>query len=324
MTLLLRTRDEEGQVIVFVVAILAVLIGIAALVVDGGSWFRAHRHAQTAADAAALAGVQELTASTSDAQTMANQYAQNNYSALPTPEVTFPTAPSPPCSSSVSNCIRVVATTTTPGFFARIFGTEFDNVTVQAKAMAAVTVPSMMKNVAPVAVRDTIACGPRTTFCFNQTKQIEFSESNVSSSTGGLIDLTCHATAQTACGENKGIGGNELNSWIVNGYADALPSGQWYGVKTGQTIGPVVHGLEARLNVPLFFPVFDEVYNNGPAYYFHIIGWAAFVVTHIDSWSPRDWQLTGHFVTYTTSDLPAGLPPDSSNDFGVHILSLVE
>jgi hypothetical protein len=29
-------------------------------------------------------------------------------------------------------------------------------------------------------------------------------------------------------------------------------------------------------------------------------------------------------VTFTTSDLPAGLPPDSTNDFGVHILSLVE
>ena len=31
-----------------------------ALVIDGGSWFRAQRHLQTSADAAALAGAQDL------------------------------------------------------------------------------------------------------------------------------------------------------------------------------------------------------------------------------------------------------------------------
>lgn len=317
-----RARSEDGQVIVFVIAILAVLIGIAALVVDGGSWFRAHRHAQTAADAAALAGVQELTASTANAQAKALEYANANYPGLPTPAITFPTAPSPPCSTSVSSCIRVVVTTTTPGFFAKIFGTEFDNVTVQAKAMAAVTVPSMMKNVAPVAVRDTIAC--KVPSCFGQSKTVGFDESNVASSTIGLIDLTCHSTVSTACPWNAGVGANELRSWIESGYPDALPSGQWYGVKTGQTIGPIKQALEDRIGVPLFFPVFDTTANSGPVWYFHIVGWASFVVDRVDSWSPSDKRLTGHFVTYTTSDLPAGVPPDSTNDFGVHILTLVE
>jgi Flp pilus assembly protein TadG len=317
-----RVRGEDGQVIVFVVAILAVLIGIAALVVDGGSWFRAHRHAQTAADAAALAGVQELTASPANAQAKALEYANANYPGLPTPAITFPTAPSPPCSTSVSSCIRVVATTTTPGFFAKIFGTEFDNVTVQAKAMAAVTVPSLMKNVAPVAVRDTIAC--KVPSCFGESKTVGFDESSVASSTIGLIDLTCHSTVSTACPWNAGVGANELRSWIVSGYPDALPSGQWYGVKTGQTIGPIKQAFEDRIGVPLFFPVFDQTANSGPVWYFHIVGWAAFVVDRVDSWSPSDKRLTGHFVTFTTSDLPAGVPPDSTNDFGVHILTLVE
>ena len=59
-SLLTRSRDESGQVLVFVAFILTVIVGMAALVVDVGSWYQAHRHLQTAADAAALAGAQEL------------------------------------------------------------------------------------------------------------------------------------------------------------------------------------------------------------------------------------------------------------------------
>ena len=203
---------------------------------------------------------------------------------------------------------------------------------ISAKATAAVTVPSQMKNVAPIAVKNTIAC--QIASCYGQTKTVSFNESAVASSTIGLIDLTCHSTVSTACPSNSGIGANELRNWILNGYpADywdkfpervALPAGQWYGVKTGQTVGPIRQALTDRIGTPLFFPVFDTVANAGPVFYFHIIGWALFVIDRVDSWSPSQKQLTGHFITFTTSDLPAGLPPDSTNDFGVHILSLVE
>ncbi len=55
-----RLGGKSGQAIVFVVALLTILLGLGALVVDGGSWLRAQRHLQTAADAAALAGAQDL------------------------------------------------------------------------------------------------------------------------------------------------------------------------------------------------------------------------------------------------------------------------
>jgi Flp pilus assembly protein TadG len=318
-----RTGAEDGQVIVFVVAILAVLIGFGALVIDGGRWFHTQRHLQTAADAAALAGVQNLPSDPSTASSIANTYAQDNYSGV-TAAVTIPPSPSPPslCGGSPPNCIRVVASTTAPGTLARIYGAIFNSVNVSARATAAVTVPSVMKNVAPVAVKNSIAC--TTPSCYGTTKTVSFNESSVSSSTIGLIDLTCHSSASTACPWNAGVGANELRSWILNGYADALPSGQWYGVKTGQTVGPIRQAFNDRIGVPLFFPVFDTTANAGPVYYFHIIGWAAFVIDRVDSWTPSQKQLTGHFVTFTTSDLPAGLAPDGSNDFGVHILSLVE
>jgi Flp pilus assembly protein TadG len=323
MRLPARARSEDGQVIVFVVAILTVLIGVGALVIDGGRWFHTQRHLQTAADAAALAGVQDLPANPSVASSNATSYAADNYSGA-TAAVTIPPSPSPPsvCGNSPPNCIRVVASTTAPGTLARIYGAVFNNVTVRASATAAVTIPSVMKNVAPIAIKNTVACTIPS--CYGSTKHVSFDESSVASSTIGLIDLTCHSTASTACPSNAGVGANELRSWIENGYPDALPSGQWYGVKTGQTVGPIRQALTNRIGVPLFFPVFDTTANAGPVWYFHIIGWSAFVVDNVDSWSPSDKRLTGHFVTFTTSDLPAGLPPTSSNDFGVHILTLVE
>ena len=316
---LARMRAHDGQAIVLVVAILTVLLGMAAVVIDGGKWFQQQRHLQTAADAAALAGVQNLPSDPSTATSVANSYVQSNFSGA-SAAITFPTSASPPC--GVNSCIRVVASKSAPGTFARIYGSIFNNVNVTAKATAAVTVPSMMKNVAPVAVKNTIAC--RVTSCFNQTKTVSFDESNVSSSTIGLIDLTCHSTVSTACPWNAGVGASQLKGWIEDGYPNALPAGEWYGVKTGQTVGPIRQAFNNRLGVPLFFPVFDTVANSGPVYYFHIVGWSAFVVDAVDSWTPSLKQLTGHFVAYTTSDLPAGLPPDSSNDFGVHIISLVE
>jgi Flp pilus assembly protein TadG len=311
-------KAEGGQALVFVVAILAVLIGIAALVIDGGKWMQTQRQLQTAADAAALAGVQALPSSTSSATTFANTYVQNNFSGA-SGAISFPTSPSP---CGVNNCIRVIASKSAPGTLARIYGSVFNNVNVTARAMAAVTVPSQMKNVAPMAVLNTVACTVPS--CYGQTKTVNFDDSHVTSSTIGLIDLSCHSTVSTACPSNAGVGASVLKGWIESGYPGALPSGEWYNVKTGQTVGPIKQGLTNMIGVPLFFPVFDTVANSGPNYYFHIVGWASFVIDSVDSWTPSNKQLTGHFVTFTTSDLPAGLPPDSTNDFGVHILSLVE
>jgi Putative Flp pilus-assembly TadE/G-like len=297
-----------------------VLIGIAALVIDGGSWFRTQRHLQTAADAAALAGAQDLP-NTGTASATAVTYAQDNYNGVPTPTITFPSAP--PCGPSA--CIDVAAHTTAPGIFARIYGSVFNNVNVTAHARAGVFVPGELKNVAPIAVRNTVACIALS--CFGQTKTVTFDESNVSSSTIGLIDLTCHSTASTACGVNAGVGAQELKEWIVNGYPDELPANQWYGVKTGENIGPIKQGFTERAGTPLFFPVFDTVANSGPNYYFHIIGWSAFVVhTGPDDivWTPSTKSLTGHFVTFIATDLAAGDPITGANDFGVHVIALIE
>ena len=73
-----RFRDQRGQAMVMSVAFLTVLVGMAALVLDVGSWYRADRHAQTTADAAALAGAQGLQTDAATARALAIEYADKN------------------------------------------------------------------------------------------------------------------------------------------------------------------------------------------------------------------------------------------------------
>lgn len=311
-----RMRSDSGQAMVFIVFALMGLVLMAGLVIDGGSWRRTQRQVQTAADAAALAGAQDLPIDAT-ASTTAVNYAQQNMSGIAAPTVTFPT--DAPCVAHA--CIDVRAAKPVSGIFLAAI-----NATARAHARAMVSVPSMMKNVAPVAVKNTVACAVTNPACYGQTVTLSFDESNVSSSNIGLIDLSCHSTSSTACPSNAGIGGSQLKDWIETGYADALPANQWYNVKTGETIGPVKQGFTDRVGVALFFPVFDTVATSGgSAYYFHIIGWAAFVIDPTGvTWTSQKRQLTGHFVTYTATDLAAGDPIGGATDFGVHVITLTQ
>lgn len=311
-----RMRSDSGQAMVFIVFALMGLVLMAGLVIDGGSWRRTQRQVQTAADAAALAGAQDLPIDAT-ASTTAVNYAQQNMSGIAAPTVTFPT--DAPCVAHA--CIDVRAAKPVSGIFLAAI-----NATARAHARAMVSVPSMMKNVAPVAVKNTVACAVTNPACYGQTVTLSFDESNVSSSNIGLIDLSCHSTSSTACPSNAGIGGSQLKDWIETGYADALPANQWYNVKTGETIGPVKQGFNDRVGVALFFPVFDTVATSGgSAYYFHIIGWAAFVIDPTGvTWTSQKRQLTGHFVTYTATDLAAGDPIGGATDFGVHVITLTQ
>ena len=63
-----RIRSDRGQATVLTVIFLVVLIGMGALVLDLGSWFREQRDTQSDADAAALAAAQELPLSVSDSR----------------------------------------------------------------------------------------------------------------------------------------------------------------------------------------------------------------------------------------------------------------
>jgi Putative Flp pilus-assembly TadE/G-like len=301
-SLLARIRDESGQAFVFVAFALMALVGMAALVVDGGSWYQADRRLQTAADAAALAGAQHLPTQQSEARTVALDYAQRNYAGIPAPTVAFPNA----------GTIDVSATATAPGIFARIYGSAFNEVTVRAHAEAQVLAPAKLKDVAPIAVHRDKACVVTNPSCFGQPVTMTFDELDVTRSKFGLLDLDRDGNA----------GAGDMKDWLEGGYTDYLPVGVDYPDASGEKNG-IKKQLEdaAAAKRVLLFPVFDSAGPSG----FHVIGWAAFVIDEVVKWSGSEHVFTGHYVTFIATDLASGgTIPDPGNDFGVHVITLTQ
>jgi hypothetical protein len=303
-TLLTRSRRESGQVIVFIVFMLTVLLGMAALVIDVGSWYQADRRLQTAADAAALAGAQELPTDQASAETVALDYAQENYSGIPAPTVTFPN----------TYTIDVAATAETPGFFASVVNAAFDVVTVRAEAQAQVSAPAELKNVAPIAVYKDEACIVSDPSCFGQPVTLAFNEDaefDPTKSKFGLLDLDRDGDA----------GAGDMKDWLENGYSDYLPVNTDYPAANGEKNG-IKQELEDAADEQrvLLFPVYDSA-NASTGY--RVIGWAAFVIDEVVKWTGHEHEFTGHFVTFIATDLAAGGPiSDPDLDFGVHVITL--
>jgi Putative Flp pilus-assembly TadE/G-like len=301
-----RIRSESGQVFVFVAVIMTALIGMTALVVDVGSWYQAQRHLQTAADAAALAGAQELPTNQASAEAIAHDFAQQNYSGIPAPTVTFPN----------TYTIDVAAEADTPGIFAPVLNSAFEVVTVHAAAQAQVFAPLELKDVAPIAVYKDMACIVTDPSCFGQPVTLAFDEDaefDPTKSKFGLLDLDRDGSA----------GAGDMKDWLENGYSDYLPINTDYPPANGEKNG-IKQELEDAADEEriLLFPVFDTA--NATTGY-HIIGWAAFVIDDVVVWNGHDHEFTGHFVTFIATDLAAGgTISDPNLDFGVHVITLTK
>ncbi|MBE0476581.1 MAG: Tad domain-containing protein [Coriobacteriia bacterium] len=114
-------RGDEGATATVVAVLFAfgVLFGVAMTVVDAGSLYATRRNLQSAADAGALAGVQQLPSDTAGAAADADIYVQEN-AAFPVEWVT--SSFSSTTGSGFTDTIHVTVRGTAPVFFARWFG----------------------------------------------------------------------------------------------------------------------------------------------------------------------------------------------------------
>ena len=156
-----------------------------------------------------------------------------------------------------------------------------------------------------------------------KTVTLSFDESQVASSQIGLINLDCHSSTTSVCGSGasaehaEGLDRARLFECVAGEPVVRDQDGR--KGRTGQT------GVRIRAGTgqPLFFPVWDQYSGSGPAY--HVIGWAAFVIDAggVD-WGSQTRQLTGHFVTFTATDLASGGTIGGATDFGVHVITLTQ
>ncbi len=299
----LSVRSERAQSLVITLLFMGVLVGMAAAVLDVGSWYRADRKLQANADAAALAGARELPADTGQARVAALDYAERNDGGLESSGIKFRTTTTP------NDTIEVVAERPAPGFFAKLFG--LDSVQIRAKAVARTGVLSRAKWAAPVAVdwrHEKLQCqcwGEQTTIDFQKTGPGAFRLMNIDGSRGGT-------------------GPQDIGMWIRAGLDAWMDKDRWYysdpGMKPNSS--HIKGALEARDETELLFPVYNATQAQGAGFEYYVIGWAVFHVTGYTIHGANDSKIHGYFVDM----IWAGIQSESAGepDFGARTVSLIE
>jgi Flp pilus assembly protein TadG len=301
-------RNQSGQALVLTVVFLVSMLGMSALVLDVGSWYRAKRNLQATADAAALAGAQALPDDPSGASSLANDYAGRNASDLATKDVSVGSNIVP------NDRITVHVTRPSPGFFAKLFG--IDSVNVGASATAQSEGMAQAKYVAPIAVKNThpMLSGAGCP-CFGQQN-----ETTIPVGTTGAPGAFALVNLLDTQGTS---GASTLADWIENGFQDYLPIGSYFsdpGVKFNSS--QIQTALTQRIGTELLFPVYDTLTGQGSNAQYHVIGWAAF---HLESLNVQGTggTITGYFTDITWDGIPATTPSGGGPNFGAHTVQLV-
>jgi hypothetical protein len=303
-------RNQSGQALVITVLFVTVLMGMAAMVLDVGSWFRQHRRLQSTADAAALAGVQELPSATGTAEALARQFADRNTPGLARVNVSFDTKFEP------NDTIRVRVEKPAPGVFAKVFG--LNSVDVGANAAARTGGMQAARYVAPIVVRNThpMLAGPGCP-CFGSSNRTTIPVSDTGAP-GAFSMLNLFGT------DSGTAGAKELSDWIVNGFDKFLPLGGYYsapGVKFNSS--NIQDALQSRIGTELLFPVYDTLTGQGSNAEYHIIGWVAF---HIEATNAQgnNGSITGYFTEVIWDGIQAQTAGGGGPNFGARTVELVE
>jgi Flp pilus assembly protein TadG len=317
----MRARSDHGQATVLTVVFLVVLLGMAALVLDIGSWYRADRATQSAADAAALAGAQSLPGDSAAANSLALQYAAKN-GGLGGGGITF-------SSKIVANdTIKVTVQRNAPTFFAKIFGKN--TVTVGSTATARSEGVSSVKYVAPIVVHykhpllncKGPASKPNCAPDFGPTHPTTLNLEDLHKPGGGngsgafgLLNLNY--------GDPSGnIGAGTLAGWLRNGYDDELPLGTYYSAPSANfNNSQFQSSLDSVIGKEVLFPVYRLLTGPGSNAKYDIIGWVGFVITSYDA-SGSSGTLNGYFTSYTASGVQ--VTTGGNPYFGVHKVELVD
>jgi Putative Flp pilus-assembly TadE/G-like len=298
-----RLRSERGQAAVLTIVFIAGLLGAMAMVLDVGSWFRAQRATQSAADAAALAGAQELPESPGTANTFASQYLIANGGG--DAAITFSTK------NLANDTISVGVKRQAPGVFAKIFG--INSVDVAAHASARSGGIDEAQYAAPIAVdrkHPLLNCKPLP--CFRTQTTLDL----LKTGPGAFRLLNLDAS-------KGGTGGKIDENWILRGYDGFMPLG-WYGSDPGAAFNDskIKEALDIRIGDELLFPVYDAVKGGGANFEYRVIGWVGFVVTDYKA-KGNGGTVDGYFVRVIWQGI-LSKSGSGSEDFGVRAVELVE
>jgi hypothetical protein len=302
-------RNQSGQAFVVTVLMITALLGLAALVLDVGSWFRAHRSLQATADAAALAGAQELPDAPGNANSLANDYAARNLSGLTGVTVNFSQTYVP------NDTIRVHVSKPAEGFFSKVFG--IDSVQEGAAATARTAGMKSALYVAPIVVNQQhpmlTGCGGP---CFGPGYQTTIPVSQTGAPGAfGLVNLDPQSGGTT--------GASTLAGWIENGFDKYLDIGSYAsdpGVKFNSNT--IQDAMDTRIGTEMLFPVYDTLDGTGSNAEYHIIGWVGFFITGVDAHG-NNGDVSGYFTRVIWTGIQASSAGGGGPNYGARAVQLV-
>jgi Flp pilus assembly protein TadG len=309
-----RFRNERGQALVLTAVAMVMVCGMAALVLDVGNWFRDKRRLQGTADAAALAGAQQLPDDASAAKSQALSYANQNGGDVAGANIVITSV------YQANDTIAVKAQRNDPGIFSRVIGATSANITASAKAR--VGPPAQALAVAPMVVfcgHSLIQnCNNNHTPQFNVPTTMDYDPMGAPGAFG-MLNLD---------GENGTVGSSNEAAWISKGFDKYLGLGDYKsdpGAKFSST--NIQSALDGRIGTVLLFPVFKTLTGTGQQAEYNIIGWIGFHLTSYEVHG-NGATLHGYFTQYIAQGILAQSSPGSggvpSSFFGVKAIQLIE
>ena len=275
-------KQETGAVIVLVALMMTVFLGSLALVIDVGSLYLEKNRLQKMADAAVLAGAQELPASFDRAQTAVAQTITMNGGKPSNFHVS---------TNETNTVLEVTGTVTGKLYFAKLFGVDDPDLSATAK----VTLHSLTsgKGAIPLGISKT------QNLAFGTHQVLKVSES--ASGNFGAIALT-------------GPGAKLFETDLTNGYDFELKVNDILNTETGKMASPTVRAVQNRVNkcpqatydnyAPdcarlVLIPVIEPVdISSNQIKQVKVVGFATFFLEGVSS-TNEGAEVSGRFVQFT-------------------------
>jgi len=293
--------NQRGSATVLLVAALTGLLSFAAIVIDGGLLYVNRVELVNMADAAALAGLQDLPGDRVQAEISSRDYAAQNGHIDDQVTVVVPS----------NKTVAITVTRQVEFIFARIFG--MDTANVRAQAAAILQPASGVIGVVPFGV-------VKQDFVYGQTYDLKV----------GAGDGYAGNYDALALG---GTGSRTYTDNIKYGYEEKLSVGQLVSTETGNMSGGTSDGVNYRINADpgttystveqgssrvIVVPLIETITNDTGRHDVKIVGFAGFFLESVSGSGTLN-NVSGKFMRLVLAGDTSGTAPD----YGVYSGALV-
>jgi hypothetical protein len=295
---------QDGNVAVLAAFMLAALLGMTAVVVDGGKVYAVKMHLQKMANTAVLSGAQELTTTENNVRSVANQILSTHGE----------TASLVNLSVTMKDRTTAVLKKVVDVPLAKVLG--FDKVPVSVKATAKIEAMGAAIGAAPIGIDESVK------ITYGQSYHLKVDQTNVTTGNFGIIALG-----------TQGASTYETN--LTYGYQGMLSKDDVVDTQTGNIADKTRDSVQARINrspytpgdmshlddprillVPVYKPINYD--NQGQVKQIIITGFAYFYLSEPMDYNTK--EVIGVFIQRTG----IGFVKPGAVDRGAYVIKLTE